>query len=240
MPGPGCTTLPTRNVGGLSPKTELRRSRANPSAYLAHNPDATHVELTAGMRELVLVRRALFLALWSSLRCNRGWWVGHKNRLAPALSLEIPRLPPPDSPSWSCTVGDHEDPPSTTPDHLPNPSDRPHPIPHPHPCQNETLEENAAYRLRRVVHGGCLVQPYHHRRHHQLPLHPRMTHLIDGCSPSSRGSWHSSRSWRHRSRLHLCRAALCGRSPMRGQQHRLGCGWSRRSARCSPTRLIKF
>ena len=50
----------------------------------------------------------------------------HKNRLAPALGLEIPRLTPADSPSWSCTVGDREDPPSTTPDHLPNPPDRSH------------------------------------------------------------------------------------------------------------------
>ena len=31
--------------------------------------------------------------------------MGHKNRLAPALGLEIPRLTPADSPSWSCTVG---------------------------------------------------------------------------------------------------------------------------------------
>ena len=115
-----CTTPPTRNVGVCL----LRRSRANPSACLAHDPER-YTPRTHG-RDLVLIRRVPFLALWSSLRCNRGWWVGHKNRLAPALSLEIPRLPPPDSPSWSCTVGDREDPPSTTPDHLPNPSDRPH------------------------------------------------------------------------------------------------------------------
>jgi hypothetical protein len=52
----------------------------------------------------------------------------HKqNRLAPALGLEIPRLPPTDSPSWSCTVGAREDPPTTTPDHLPSPSARPPP-----------------------------------------------------------------------------------------------------------------
>jgi hypothetical protein len=115
-----CTTPPTRNVGVCL----LRRSRANPSACLAHDPER-YTPRTHG-RDLILIRRVPFLALWSSLRCNRGWWVGHKNRLAPALSLEIPRLPPPDSPSWSCTVGDREDPPSTTPDHLPSPSDRPH------------------------------------------------------------------------------------------------------------------
>jgi hypothetical protein len=102
----------------------LRRSRANPSACLAHDPER-YTPQTDG-RDLVLIRRAPFLALWSSLRCNRGWWVGHKNRLAPALGLEIPRLTPADSPSWSCTVGDREDPPSTTPDHLPNPPDRSH------------------------------------------------------------------------------------------------------------------
>ena len=87
-----CTTPPTRNVGVCL----LRRSRANPSACLAHDPER-YTPRTHG-RDLVLIRRVPFLALWSSLRCNRGWWVGHINRLAPALGLEIPRLSPTDSP----------------------------------------------------------------------------------------------------------------------------------------------
>ena len=77
---------------GMSGACLLRRSRANPSACLAHNPER-HTPRTHG-RDLVLIRRAPFLALWSLPRCNRGWWVGHKRRLAPALGLEIPRLSP--------------------------------------------------------------------------------------------------------------------------------------------------
>ena len=95
-----------------------RRSSA-PTASSAVDAQPAH---TAGHPSLT-ARRALSQLI--ARRLAPCYAQSHKNRLAPALSLEIPRLPPPDSPSWSCTVGDCEDPPSTTPDHLPSPSDRP-------------------------------------------------------------------------------------------------------------------
>ena len=96
-----------------------RRSSA-PTASSAVDAQPAH---TAGHPSLTARRAPSQLIARRLAPC---YAQSHKNRLAPALSLGIPRLPPTDSPSWSCTVGAREDPPSTTPDHLPSPSDRPH------------------------------------------------------------------------------------------------------------------
>ena len=94
VPGPGFTTPPTRNVGGLSPKTEP----CEPISLFGTRPGTLHASNSrpgSGPDPPGPLPSPPVLIL----RCNRGWWVGHKRRLAPALGLEIPWLSPTDSPS---------------------------------------------------------------------------------------------------------------------------------------------